>query len=65
MEIGGGFGTLGEILSFSKDKKYINLDIKPISWIAWKYLKIFIKTRFFKNLNIKKQKFLICLLVQF
>lgn len=56
MEIGGGFGTLGEILSFSKNKKYINLDIDPISWIAWKYLKNIYKDKIFKNLNIKKTK---------
>jgi putative sugar O-methyltransferase len=56
MEIGGGFGTLGEILSFSKNKKYINLDINPISWIAWKYLKNIYKDKIFKNLNIKKTK---------
>ena len=44
MEIGGGFGTLGEILSFSKNKKYIDLDIYPNSYISWNYLKTYIKT---------------------
>ena len=38
LEIGGGFGTLGEILNCSGDIKYINIDIPPISFIAWKYL---------------------------
>jgi len=40
MEIGGGFGTLGEILSFSgiKDCKYIDFDIPPTSFVAQKYL---------------------------
>lgn len=39
MEIGGGFGTLGEILKYSGDVKYINIDIPPVSYIAWNYLK--------------------------
>lgn len=39
LEIGGGFGTLGEILKYSKNIKYINIDIPPISYISWKYLK--------------------------
>ena len=38
LEIGGGFGTLGEILSFTKNVKYIDIDIPPVSFIAWKYL---------------------------
>lgn len=39
LEIGGGFGTLGEILNFSEDIKYINIDIPPISFVSWNYLK--------------------------
>jgi putative sugar O-methyltransferase len=38
LEIGGGFGTLGEILSYSDGIKYIDIDIPPVSFIAWKYL---------------------------
>jgi putative sugar O-methyltransferase len=40
MEIGGGFGTLGEILSHSatEDTRYINLDIPPTSFAAQYYL---------------------------
>jgi len=38
LEIGGGFGTLGEILSFTKDIKYINVDIPPTSFVSWNYL---------------------------
>lgn len=38
LEIGGGFGTLGEILSYTDGMKYINIDIPPMSFIAWRYL---------------------------
>jgi putative sugar O-methyltransferase len=40
LEIGGGFGTLGEILNTSgiANMKYINIDIPPICYIAWNYL---------------------------
>ena len=40
LEIGGGFGTLGEILKFSdiKNFKYINVDLPPVSYIAEQYL---------------------------
>jgi putative sugar O-methyltransferase len=38
LEIGGGFGTLGEILSYTDGMKYINVDIPPMSFIAWQYL---------------------------
>lgn len=38
LEIGGGFGTLGEILSYTPSMKYINIDIPPMSFIAWRYL---------------------------
>ena len=41
LEIGGGFGTLGEILGKSnvKDFKYINLDLPPLFLISEAYLK--------------------------
>ena len=40
LEIGGGFGTLGEILYQSEIKglKYINIDIPPISLVSEYYL---------------------------
>jgi len=38
IEIGGGFGTLGEILNSSGGIKYIDIDIPPISYVAWNYL---------------------------
>ena len=38
MEIGGGFGTLGEILSYTDGIKYINIDIPPVSYVSWRYL---------------------------
>ncbi|MFC1701851.1 putative sugar O-methyltransferase [Pseudomonadota bacterium] len=38
LEIGGGFGTLGEILKFSAGTRYINIDIPPTSFISWTYL---------------------------
>ncbi len=47
LEIGGGFGTLGEILSFTENVKYINIDIPPISFISWNYL----KNIYQKNIN--------------
>lgn len=50
VEIGGGFGTLGEIIFKSNiaDFKYINLDLPPMFLIARDYLKTFIKkTEFF------------------
>lgn len=41
MEIGGGFGTLGEILNSSgiDGLKYINLDLPPVSFICDWYLR--------------------------
>ncbi len=41
LEIGGGFGSLGEILSYSniENIKYINIDIPPTHFIAEYYLK--------------------------
>ena len=56
MEIGSGFGTLGEILSFSKDKKYIDLDIYPNSYISWDYLKNIYKDDIYNSLNLKKEQ---------
>ena len=56
MEIGGGFGTLGEILSFSKDKKYIDLDIYPNSYISWDYLKKIYKDDIYDSLDLKKEQ---------
>lgn len=40
LEIGGGFGTLGEVLAYSgiKDIRYIDVDIPPTSYIAQYYL---------------------------
>ena len=40
VEIGGGFGTLGEVLSSSgiNDLRYIDIDIPPISFVAQHYL---------------------------
>ncbi len=38
MEIGGGFGTLGEVLFYTKGSKYINIDIPPVSFVSWNYL---------------------------
>ncbi len=45
LEIGGGFGTLGEIIFKSKiaDFKYIDLDLPPMFLIARDYLKACIK----------------------
>jgi putative sugar O-methyltransferase len=38
LEIGGGFGSLGEILSYTEGVKYIDLDIFPTSYVAHNYL---------------------------
>jgi putative sugar O-methyltransferase len=40
LEIGGGFGTLGEVLSSAgiDDLKYIDIDIPPTSFVAQHYL---------------------------
>ena len=40
LEIGGGFGTLGEILYSSniKNLRYINVDIPPLSLVSEYYL---------------------------
>jgi putative sugar O-methyltransferase len=41
LEIGGGFGTLGEILSQSSlpNIRYIDVDIPPVQYVAAEYLK--------------------------
>ena len=41
LEIGGGFGTLGEILASSgvSDQRYIDIDIPPTSFVAEYYLR--------------------------
>lgn len=71
LEIGGGFGTLGEIYKFSgiKNFKYINIDLPPISSLSEIYLeKIFAKNditkidiKSNKNILIKKLKKITCL----
>jgi len=40
LEIGGGFGTLGEIIASSgiEDFRYINIDIPPTSYVSQTYL---------------------------
>lgn len=40
LEVGGGFGTLGEVLSFAgiSDLHYIDIDIPPTSFVAQYYL---------------------------
>jgi len=40
LEVGGGFGTLGEILATTgiDDLRYIDIDIPPMSFIAQSYL---------------------------
>ena len=62
LEIGGGFGTLGEILKSSKIKnfKYINVDLPPVSYISEQYLanlygpsKV---TGYFQTKNLEKIK---------
>jgi len=60
LEIGGGFGTLGEILKFSniKNFKYINVDLPPLSYIAEQYLsKCFGSSKvsgYFQTRNLEK-----------
>jgi putative sugar O-methyltransferase len=60
LEIGGGFGTLGEILKFSniKNFKYINVDLPPVSYIAEQYLiKCFGSSKvsgYFQTKNLEK-----------
>ena len=51
LEIGGGFGTLGEILSKCKipGLQYIDLDLPPMFLIASQYLSQYLKTMKFLN----------------
>ena len=53
MEIGGGYGTLGEILKFSnlKNFKYINIDIVPGIFIAQWYLSKVFKLKKIQSLK--------------
>lgn len=39
LEIGGGFGTLGELLIQSDDVTYIDVDIPPVAFVATTYLR--------------------------
>lgn len=67
LEIGGGFGILGEILKYSgiKKLKYINIDLPPLSYVTESFLeKIYgsknvskyLETRKLDKINIKKLK---------
>lgn len=67
LEIGGGFGSLGEVYAFSgvKNFKYINVDLPSQAFITELYLsKLFhvskvssyLKIRNLKNININKLK---------
>jgi len=38
LEIGGGFGTMGEILSYTPGTQYVNFDILPTSLVSHFYL---------------------------
>ena len=61
LEIGGGFGTLGEILYQIPEHKirYIDIDLPPIFLIAFKYLKNACNLKkedyFLSNLNDKQE----------
>lgn len=54
MEIGGGFGSLGEILSYTKGIKYIDIDIPPMSFITDFYLRGAIKGRSIEKFEIDR-----------
>ena len=56
MEIGGGYGTLAEILKFFnlKNFKYINIDTVPIIFIAQWYLSKVFKLK--KNQSLRKSE---------
>ena len=67
LEIGGGYGVLGEILNFSKIKnfKYINVDLPPQAYVTEMYLSelfgvsrvtSYLETREMNKINIKKLK---------
>jgi putative sugar O-methyltransferase len=59
LEIGGGFGSLGEILNGTKGLKYIDVDIPPISFIAWKYLNNIYSEKNIEPYVHKKEKIII------
>ncbi len=69
LEIGGGFGTLGEIIGKTSNLsfKYINLDLPPMFLISEEYLKRCFKSRFkfFDHFNSKSKKILISSLPDF
>ena len=67
LEIGGGYGVLGEILKYSgiKKFKYINIDLPPLSYVTENYLKKsygsknvsgYLDTRKLKKININNLK---------
>tara|TARA_A100001011_G_C14255709_1_gene819998 strand:- start:184 stop:1227 length:1044 start_codon:yes stop_codon:yes gene_type:complete len=67
LEIGGGYGTLGEILFHSKIKKikYINIDIPPLSLVSEYYLtknfgkknvESYLNNRYKNKINLYKLK---------
>lgn len=61
MEIGGGFGTLGEILLGDERNEifYINLDIPPVAFVSTYYLQnVFINKKIADYSNLKNKEFL-------
>lgn len=58
MEIGGGFGSVGEILHKLKIKnfKYINLDLPPLNIVSEYYLKRSCKQNIGNHFSYKKNK---------
>lgn len=55
LEIGGGFGTLGEILAAS-NTTYINVDIPPTSAVSTYYLSNVIESNFVDYLSTREMK---------
>lgn len=61
MEIGGGFGTLGEILLGDERNEifYINLDIPPVAFVSTYYLQnVFINKKIADYSNLKNKEVL-------
>jgi putative sugar O-methyltransferase len=58
LEIGGGYGTLGEIFKFSgiKNFKYINIDLPPISNLSEIYLERIYKKENISEIDLKLNK---------
>ncbi len=58
LEIGGGFGTVGEILNNLKTKnfKYINLDLPPLNMISEFYLKKSCNKKVSTHFDFRKEK---------